>query len=496
MAPGTKRDFERAIQSYDAAVDGCDRNNKEACAKAFYERGEAKRKHRHFFEALEDLNASLGLNPTLAQALASRGGVKRQLGQYPAAISDYNESMQSLGSKDPEVLREILVGRAAAKRAMGNLTEAMVDVNHAISLGQKNPFTMQLRGELQRKLGKHEAALQDYDAALKLNPCYVPALAGRAAAQRTLGKFQEAIKDFTAGLSLSPSDANMLADRGYTKFQMGLPDDAMEDYTQALKIDPEHRFAKWALNQLEVKAEQGAVFLRRSVTIEGFARTALNTRYVERREEKRLVNCRETWWAEDEQHFFFWSEEEHRWKASLSGYLEKIRAGGKFGVASAPEGRDLLDDKSPKKNWYEWDGLKWEVQPKVSISTLGPANKQLRIVTLAGFQGGALNSEYDELRESMYCVNYRETYWSVDREYFLFWCSKDARWKGSRRQDLQKIQEGRSPAIIAAPAKQDLLRGTYLKGWREFQSGKGDWVLLQDAGVVALSSCRPDDSNP
>jgi len=92
-----------------------------------------------------------------------------------------------------------------------------------------------------------------------------------------------------------------------------------------------------------------------------------------------------------------------------------------------------------------------------------------------------------ERRERRFIVNGHETFWSVDCEFFLFWCKKELRWKISLANDLDYNRKGGSKAFAAAPASEDILRQhPLLTGWHEFDGTS--WVKLKAAGVTKLGA--------
>merc|ERR1711979_43547 len=92
----------------------------------------------------------------------------------------------------------------------------------------------------------------------------------------------------------------------------------------------------------------------------------------------------------------------------------------------------------------------------------------LRVITLAGFERSSLNTRYVEKRGSGALVNGRETFWSEDGDFFLFWCKRELRWKCSRAVDLPNIVDGASNGYISAPREAHVLSPWLLKGWHEW----------------------------
>lgn len=476
QARGHKRDFYRRIRQADE-----DLGDDPLDASALQKRGEAKRKLGLLPEAILDFDAALVADPRNVLALAGRGSAKRKMGLEQEAVSDFDAALLL---EPANAL--VLVGRGAARRQLGNLPEAAADVSKAIAAGLQSSWAFQLRGEIQRKLGSHEKAIIDFNMALASQPHYVPALAGRGAAKRALGRHKEAVKDFNAAIALEPKNTSVLVGRGNAFLDLGSSSEAIADFEAALRYDPENACAQWSLN---VATQKEGPLLPRSVTMNGFLAEPLNTKYVEKREPELRVNDLETYWSNetsDGKFFLYWCKKESRWKGSRASALQKNREGGSSAIVGAPVGVDIL--ASPfMTGWHEWDGSAWVKHPETGITCIGPAVALSRAIVLAGFNSTAINVQYMERREPKFMVNGHETFWSVDCEYFLFWCKKELRWKISLANDLDYNRKGGSKAFAAAPAGEDILQQQpFLTGWHEFDGTS--WVKLKAAGVAKLGA--------
>lgn len=363
----------------------------------------------------------------------------------------------------------------------------------------QSAWAFQLHGEIQRKLGFHEKAILDFNRALASQPHYVPALAGRGAAMRALGKQREAVQDFNAALALEPTNTSVLVGRGNAFLDLGSTSEAVADFEAALRHDPQNAFAQWSLN---AAAQKEVPLQPRYVTMNGFRALPLNTKYVERREPEFRINDIETYWSTESgagQFFLYWCKKESRWKGSKASALQKNRDGGSSAILGAPVGVDLLT--SPfAVGWHEWDGAEWVKDEQTGVTSVGPAAALCRAVVLAGFSNASLNVRYIERRQANCLVNGHGTFWSLDCDYFLFWCKKEFRWKLSLAGDLAYNRKGGSKAIAAAPASEDLLRREpLLTGWHEWDGSA--WVRRKSGGVAHLGSfskaSRPEDgANP
>jgi tetratricopeptide (TPR) repeat protein len=102
-------------------------------AMAFYRRGFALVQDEHFAEAIEQLEAALKLDPTMALAYNARGYAHSRLKQYPEALSDFDVAILL----NPAYANAYL-NRSTARRASGNAAGADSDLAKARELTPKS----------------------------------------------------------------------------------------------------------------------------------------------------------------------------------------------------------------------------------------------------------------------------------------------------------------------------------------------------------------------
>ncbi|CAK0808196.1 unnamed protein product [Prorocentrum cordatum] len=204
-----------------------------------------------------------------------------------------------------------------------------------------------------------------------------------------------------------------------------------------------------------------------TVTLEGFKIQEMNVKYVERNQGEFTVNQRETFWSQDGQFFLYWDVSESRWKGTRAQDFAKVRVGGKSAFISAPLDNDILFPSS-LTGWMEFDGKEWVRRKNAGIVAIGTFAAALRTVWLHGFDRAALNTSFTECRLFRQTVGDRETYWTADKQYFLFWDPSESRWKASVGGDLRKIQGGARSGLLGAPLGADLQAPEMARGWHEW----------------------------
>lgn len=330
------------------------------------------------------------------------------------------------------------------------------------------------KGDELRREGSYQEAIEVLDRALLVEKSS-RALSARASARRALLQRETALNDYSAALKLDPSASVYLSSRGVVKSELGWYRDAAEDFQKAFKLDPSDKVAKWGLQWVKQQESQAPL---RVLLLNGFQRmSAMNTTYVERRTPENIILGRESYWSLDNQHVIYWSSQERRWKGCRAVDVPRISLQASPGCIGAPERLHILSP-SLKGGWFEWNGQQWEKLPMSGVTSFGPLPAPLRIITLKGFWRTAVNTSFVERRQLEFCVSCRETYWSVDGSLFIYWCPKESRWRGSRSQDLLKVQQGESVALFGAPRSSDIL--SLKTGWHELVNK--EWVM-NNAGV-------------
>lgn len=89
-------DFDQSIKIYDEAL-LVDPNNKKLNSVILSNRALAWVKKSEFKKALEDVNLSIELNESYFRAYLRRADIRCKMGEYDAAIADYNK----VGELDP-----------------------------------------------------------------------------------------------------------------------------------------------------------------------------------------------------------------------------------------------------------------------------------------------------------------------------------------------------------------------------------------------------------
>lgn len=180
------------------------------------------------------LSISSNVN-TLFSVLNNRGNIKRDIQDYPGAMSDYNEA-QKLKPNDSG----LYANRGLLKVDMGDKVGAMSDYNQSIYLNDKNPIAYNNRGNLNTDIGKHEEAMNDYNISIQISPGYANAYCNRGILKMLINDRNGALKDFEKAIELNPQSAIFFTRRGNLKNLMDDLSGAISDYNKAIELNPQH----------------------------------------------------------------------------------------------------------------------------------------------------------------------------------------------------------------------------------------------------------------
>jgi Flp pilus assembly protein TadD len=118
---------------------------------------------RDYRQALETIQKALRISPTYTGIYFQRAVVYAALGDFLSAEADYTTSLKFTPNAPG------YAGRAAARLALGQLNEALIDANHVIACSRLWWRGYYERGRVYAALGHLQIALDDFEQALALN---------------------------------------------------------------------------------------------------------------------------------------------------------------------------------------------------------------------------------------------------------------------------------------------------------------------------------------
>lgn len=243
-ASAARRDYEHALADLTHAIEMAPTE-----AGYFYERGMAYWSSARADKALEDFAQAIKLKPDDVRALMARaelraerndpaaalrpdldaadhaapkqadmrldlGDLYQRIRDYPAAIAQYDDWIDSHNRDDIQMPRA-RHSRCWARALTGQgLDRALDDCNFAVRRDPKVAAVLDSRGLVYLRQGRYDKAIADYDAALALDPKIAWSLYGRGLAKQHLGQAAAGQADVAAATALAPKIAEIFASHG------------------------------------------------------------------------------------------------------------------------------------------------------------------------------------------------------------------------------------------------------------------------------------------
>jgi tetratricopeptide (TPR) repeat protein len=146
----------------------------------------------NWIPAVSDYSSMLEVNPENIAAIANRGQVLAEVGNFQAALDDLNKALQLIQSlanpagRDIQALNQeafIRRGRADAMAGLGDTASAMAELEKSLQSCPENAWAWYSRAGVYEKMGDRERATTDYQTSLlKIGPKLTPARRERARA--------------------------------------------------------------------------------------------------------------------------------------------------------------------------------------------------------------------------------------------------------------------------------------------------------------------------
>jgi tetratricopeptide (TPR) repeat protein len=197
-------------------------------------------------EALALCTQALELDPSAAEAYATRGQVHFHAGRLAEALIDCSAAIER-GLRHPQ----IYFIRAVALDYAGRLPEALADCSMALHLDPESSAAYNSRGLVRSRLGQIEEALADFTEAIRLEPDWFRPHMQRAYLYHGLGRLDRAVKDYDRAIELmedalgrgtvpggDPTPAVLYCRRGDARHDLFREEEAEADFDAARRHHP------------------------------------------------------------------------------------------------------------------------------------------------------------------------------------------------------------------------------------------------------------------
>lgn len=225
-------------------------------ANLYYQRGNAHKQLEQFEAAVSDFEEAVRLESSHLGAHIALAETHGVAGQEAKARTAYDVAVETFAS-NPLVYNN----RGTFLQDHGKLSEAIQDFTRALELEPNYYFAYTNRGAALLEMGDAEAAATDFSASLKANARQPTVYHMRSIAKLAQGDLQGALRDQLQVLELIPQYAPAHADLGFVRFFAEDYRNAVNSFTRALELDADlrhvHPWRYWALKRSGRDAQAG-----------------------------------------------------------------------------------------------------------------------------------------------------------------------------------------------------------------------------------------------
>lgn len=176
-----------------------------------------------------------------ASALGNRGWSHNSLGEYDAALSDYQDCVK-IAPKD--TLAFCITGVAQSYDYKEQYDDAVAQADKAIEADPKYSRAYVYKGYALNEKSLYDNAIEQYDKALQIDPRYTFAFYKRGQAYSNKDDYEKAAADYSKALLIDPTYNDARGARGYANLYLGKLDKAMSDIEASVKATPKD---SWSL---------------------------------------------------------------------------------------------------------------------------------------------------------------------------------------------------------------------------------------------------------
>jgi len=232
-------DLAKAIEFYSYAL-----SLEANCSKCYYNRGLAFMETAKYHKSRSDFDKVLKIDPADTDAYEQRGGLHYLLGNYEAAVSDYNFVIQVR----PEA--SMYINRGMAYLEQSNYNYALRDLETAMRLEKNDPETYRIIGDVYFAKNDLESAIEYYGAALNIDPNNEQTLNNRGNTYHEMGLEALALQDYDRAISVY-KNSHTYTNRANYWLKQGEYEKALADCTKASQLDYNNAAAYYCIGLVE-----------------------------------------------------------------------------------------------------------------------------------------------------------------------------------------------------------------------------------------------------
>ncbi len=194
-------------------------------------------------DALADARKAIELDPTLIEGWVHLSHVLVKVKNYGEALDAIDRAIE-IDGPDRKSKSCLYRDRSTIHKHLGDVSNELKDLNHAIRLAPNARLLHQMRGHLLRKNGDTEGALRDLNQAIELGtgPSRHFSYTLRAKTHTDLGNLDKALADYDAAVESSPEMFYVYIERAGFYSKSGRYEKAIADYSRAIELAPRRSY--------------------------------------------------------------------------------------------------------------------------------------------------------------------------------------------------------------------------------------------------------------
>lgn len=170
---------------------------------------------------------------TSSNSLLSEGINALNKDEYKTAIEKFTEYLKT--NPDSDTAYNF---RGLSYFKLGNLTNALADLNNAIKINPDYTNAYNNRGNTYYKSGMYTDAISDFNKVIEKDPNVASSYFFRGLAYNKVNKYNEAVKDLTVAIDIKPDNPNTYYHRGIAYFELGEYGKAKQDFSKSIMYNP------------------------------------------------------------------------------------------------------------------------------------------------------------------------------------------------------------------------------------------------------------------
>jgi tetratricopeptide (TPR) repeat protein len=216
---------------------------------------------RHYEAAVSDFNRVVELSPNIADISFLLGDVGVIVSDYDGLVADVNTLTVSLQLSPRDA--ELFLKRGTTHLKLGEIDEAISDLDQVIELDNKNAEAYYQRAQAREIQQSSEAAVADYNRAIEIDATNADYYLNRSVAYQALNDYEHAIADSSQYIKMKPDDENGYLNRGIQYALNSQSDKAAVDFlawADRIQTDEEDAGPLTGGEPVVVPMAQGSVF--------------------------------------------------------------------------------------------------------------------------------------------------------------------------------------------------------------------------------------------